>query len=74
MVGRVHSLCGHEAGDPGKVAQVILRLRDSDRLPARLLIGRDAVWYAGERSRADANGFPVRVSRFNPRTPAIVAE
>jgi hypothetical protein len=31
-----------------KVAQVILRLADSDRLPAHLLIGSDAVEYAGQ--------------------------
>jgi hypothetical protein len=31
-----------------KVAQVVLRLASSDRLPAHLLIGSDAVRFAGE--------------------------
>src|ERR1700730_12616274 len=38
----------HEVSDPVKVAQLILRLADSDQLPAHLLIGSDAVEYAGQ--------------------------
>jgi NAD(P)-dependent dehydrogenase (short-subunit alcohol dehydrogenase family) len=41
-------LWGHENSDPAKVAQVILRLAASDRLPAHLLLGSDAVKYAGQ--------------------------
>jgi NAD(P)-dependent dehydrogenase (short-subunit alcohol dehydrogenase family) len=39
---------GHETSDPGKVAQVVLRLAASDRVPAHLLLGSDAVQYAGQ--------------------------
>jgi hypothetical protein len=44
----LHSLWGQENSDPAKVAQVILRLAVSERLPAHLLLGSDAVRYAGE--------------------------
>jgi NAD(P)-dependent dehydrogenase (short-subunit alcohol dehydrogenase family) len=45
---------GQETSDPEKVAQVVLRLAASDTLPAHLLLGSDAVQYAGqaEASRA----------------------
>ena len=33
----------NETNDPAKVAQVVLRLASSDRLPAHLLVGKDAV-------------------------------
>jgi NAD(P)-dependent dehydrogenase (short-subunit alcohol dehydrogenase family) len=39
---------GHETSDPAKVAQVILRLADSDELPAHLLLGSDAVKHAAQ--------------------------
>jgi NAD(P)-dependent dehydrogenase (short-subunit alcohol dehydrogenase family) len=39
---------GNENSDPVKVAQVILRLAVSDSLPAHLLLGSDAVHYAGQ--------------------------
>jgi NAD(P)-dependent dehydrogenase (short-subunit alcohol dehydrogenase family) len=42
------SYWGHEISDPVKVAQVVLHLAASDRLPAHLLIGSDAVRFAGE--------------------------
>ena len=54
IVKALHSLCGKENSDPAKVAQVILRLADSDRLPAHLLIGSDAVRYAAEAEAARA--------------------
>jgi NAD(P)-dependent dehydrogenase (short-subunit alcohol dehydrogenase family) len=41
-------LWGQENSDPANVAQVILRLAASDHLPAHLLLGSDAVKYAGE--------------------------
>ena len=34
--------------DPVKVAQLILRLAERERLPAHLLLGSDAVEYAGQ--------------------------
>jgi NAD(P)-dependent dehydrogenase (short-subunit alcohol dehydrogenase family) len=48
VVKALHSLWGHENSDPARVAQVVLRLAVSDRLPVHLLIGSDAVRYAGE--------------------------
>jgi len=48
IITTLKSLWGQENGDPLKVAQVILRLALSDRLPAHLLLGSDAVRYAGE--------------------------
>ena len=42
------SYWGHEMSDPVKVAQVVLHLAASDRLPAHLLIGSDAVRFAGQ--------------------------
>src|SRR5712672_1023669 len=42
------SYWGQEISDPIKVAQVVLRLADSDRLPAHLLIGSDAAKNAGD--------------------------
>jgi NAD(P)-dependent dehydrogenase (short-subunit alcohol dehydrogenase family) len=54
VVKALHSLWGQENSDPAKVAQVILRLADSERLPAHLLLGSDAVRYAGEAEAARA--------------------
>src|SRR5271154_6886419 len=46
VVKALASYWGHEISDPAKVAQLILRLADSDRLPAHLLLGSDAVRFA----------------------------
>ena len=54
IVKALHSLWGKENSDPAKVAQVILRLANNDRLPAHLLIGSDAVRYAAEAEAARA--------------------
>jgi NAD(P)-dependent dehydrogenase (short-subunit alcohol dehydrogenase family) len=54
IINALHSLWGKENSDPARVAQVILRLAASDRLPAHLLIGSDAVRYAGEAEAARA--------------------
>ena len=43
---------GHENSDPAKVAQVVLRLAGADRLPAHLLLGSDAVQFAGQAQAA----------------------
>jgi NAD(P)-dependent dehydrogenase (short-subunit alcohol dehydrogenase family) len=48
LVKALLPLWGKENSDPAKVAQVVLRLADSDQLPAHLLLGSDAVQYAGE--------------------------
>jgi len=54
VVKALHSLWGQENSDPARVAQVILRLASSDRLPAHLVLGSDAVKYAGEAEAARA--------------------
>jgi NAD(P)-dependent dehydrogenase (short-subunit alcohol dehydrogenase family) len=54
VVKALHALWGQENSDPAKVAQVILRLAGSDHLPAHLLLGSDAVRYAGEAEAARA--------------------
>jgi NAD(P)-dependent dehydrogenase (short-subunit alcohol dehydrogenase family) len=48
VVNALKSYWGHETSDPFKVAQVILRLAAGDRLPAHLLLGSDAVHFAGQ--------------------------
>ena len=48
------SLWGRENSDPPKVVQVVLHLAASDRLPAHLLLGSDAVQYAGQAEAARA--------------------
>jgi NAD(P)-dependent dehydrogenase (short-subunit alcohol dehydrogenase family) len=52
IVKALHSHWGKENSDPAKVADAILRLAASDRLPAHLLLGSDAVRYAGEAEAA----------------------
>jgi NAD(P)-dependent dehydrogenase (short-subunit alcohol dehydrogenase family) len=48
VIKALASYWGNEISDPAKVAQLILRLADSDQLPAHLLIGSDAVQFAGQ--------------------------
>jgi len=48
FLNRLKSHWGQENSDPVKVAQVVLRLAASDRLPAHLLLGSDAVLYSGQ--------------------------
>jgi len=50
----VASYWGHETSDPAKIAQVILRLVDSDKLPAHLLLGSDAVQFTAQAEAARA--------------------
>jgi NAD(P)-dependent dehydrogenase (short-subunit alcohol dehydrogenase family) len=52
VVKALRPLWGKEKSDPAKVAQLILRLADSKALPAHLLIGSDAVQYAGQAEAA----------------------
>jgi len=57
LLKALESHWGNENSDPVKVAQVVLRLAASDRLPAHLLLGSDAVQYnaqADARRAADA--------------------
>ena len=48
VVKALASYWGNEISDPAKVAQLILRLAESNNLPAHLLIGSDAVEFAGQ--------------------------
>jgi NAD(P)-dependent dehydrogenase (short-subunit alcohol dehydrogenase family) len=48
VANALKSYWDQETSDPAKVAQVVLRLAASDRLPAHLLLGSDAVQYAGQ--------------------------
>jgi len=60
FVKALESHWGKETSDPVKVAQVVLRLAASDNLPAHLLLGSDAVQYAGQAEAtraADAEGW-----------------
>src|SRR5207248_1667361 len=52
VIAALKSYWGNEASDPVKVAQLVLRLAASERLPAHLLLGSDAVRYSAE---ADAS-------------------
>ncbi len=48
VVKALRPFWGKENSDPAKVAQLILRLPDSEHLPTHLLLGSDAVQYAGQ--------------------------
>ena len=48
LVRALLPLWGKENSDPVKVAQVVVRLAANDDLPAQLLLGSDAIRYAGE--------------------------
>ncbi len=54
VIKTLQSHWGQENSDPAKVAQVILGLAASDSLPAHLLLGSDAVQYAGQAEAARA--------------------
>jgi len=45
-------LIGNEAGDPEKVAQIILGLAAHENPPAHLLLGSDALHYFGQADAA----------------------
>jgi hypothetical protein len=51
-VGQVLKLLGaysgHEIGNPAKIAQLIVSLSDRQDLPARLLLGADALHVSGQ--------------------------
>ena len=54
VIESLKPLWGQETSDPARVAQVILRLAASARLPAHLLLGSDAMQYAGQAEVARA--------------------
>jgi NAD(P)-dependent dehydrogenase (short-subunit alcohol dehydrogenase family) len=54
VIKALASYWGNETSDPDKVAQLLLRLVDSEHLPAHLLLGSDAVQFAGQAETARA--------------------
>jgi NAD(P)-dependent dehydrogenase (short-subunit alcohol dehydrogenase family) len=54
VVDMLSQYLGNETSDPAKVAQVVLKLAYHDALPAHLLLGSDALHYAGEGDKARA--------------------
>jgi hypothetical protein len=65
LIKALESHWGHENSEPAKVAQVVRRLPARDRLPAHLLLGSDAVQYAGQAEAtraADAEWREISVS------------
>jgi len=54
VIKALASYWGNEISDPAKVAQLILRLADSEQLPAHLLLGSDAVQFSGHAEAARA--------------------
>ena len=54
VIKALASYWGNEISDPAKVAQLILRLANSDQLPAHLLVGSDAVQFAGQAEETRA--------------------
>ncbi|MFK3981679.1 SDR family NAD(P)-dependent oxidoreductase [Micromonospora sp. NPDC050397] len=66
MAKLLRSGAGNAAGDPAKVARVLLRITDLDEPPLRLLLGSDAVRYADDvlraRTESDVRWRPLSVS------------
>jgi hypothetical protein len=64
------------AGDPAKVAQVVLQVADLDEPPVRLLLGSDAVRYAAgvEQARAAEDARWRDLSVTTDRDDATAAE
>jgi hypothetical protein len=43
---------GNESGDPAKVAQIVLKVADAEKLPPHILLGSDALQYARQAEQA----------------------
>lgn len=56
VLNRMKAYVGNEVGDPDKIAQLVLELSNSERLPAHLLLGSDAlhVFHQAETVRQKA--------------------
>ena len=60
FIKMLHGHWGHETSAPAKIAQVILQLASKEQLPAHLLLGSDAVHFAGlagEKRESDAKAW-----------------
>ena len=53
-VKQLEDYWGNESGDPIKVAQVILRIADSETVPPHILLGSDAFHFARQAEQARA--------------------
>jgi NAD(P)-dependent dehydrogenase (short-subunit alcohol dehydrogenase family) len=57
VLNMLQQYAGKEIGDPARIAEVVLRLAEHAAPPAHLLLGSDAVHFAGEADAArEANG------------------
>jgi NAD(P)-dependent dehydrogenase (short-subunit alcohol dehydrogenase family) len=76
VADRMRTLTGNEAGDPAKVAQVVLQVVELDEPPLRLLLGSDAVTYYGivAQGRAEADERWRELSVSTDRDGATAAE
>ena len=50
----MRSIKAEDSSDPRRVAQLVLRLAESDHLPAKILLGSNAICYAGQAEAARA--------------------
>jgi NAD(P)-dependent dehydrogenase (short-subunit alcohol dehydrogenase family) len=53
-VKQLEGYWGNESGDPAKVAQVILRIADTEAVPPHILLGSDAFHFARQAEQARA--------------------
>ncbi|KAF1005739.1 MAG: 3-oxoacyl-[acyl-carrier-protein] reductase FabG [Luteibacter sp.] len=65
MLELIRQYAGNEAGDPRRVAEVVLRIAAHPQPPVHLLLGSDAVHYASlaEQARRESDARWVEVSR-----------
>ena len=63
----MHAHAGHEPGDPNKAAAAILTIAGSDAPPLHLLLGADALLYAGTRQGA----LQTEIATWAPTTLSI---
>jgi len=75
-VRMIEARSGQEAGDPAKAAKVILELTELDEPPLRLLLGSDAVRYAGaaDQARIDSDTKWRALSESTDRDDASAAQ
>jgi hypothetical protein len=53
-VKQMEGYWGNETGDPVKVAQVVLRIANAERVPPHILLGSDAFRFARQAEQARA--------------------
>ena len=70
VIRQLESYWGNEAGDPVKIAQVVLKVADADQLPPHILLGSDALGgaRAADAARSSAAHLWEPVSRWTDVT------